>query len=74
MISAFGIDHGEVSKGLPSALRNKDAVSAYARDRQYANRMGKLMRSNFKSRNPITDIGPRMHFAREAKSRTKPRP
>jgi hypothetical protein len=35
MISAFGVDHGDISKGLPSALRNGEkAKSAYGRAKQ----------------------------------------
>lgn len=35
MISAFGIEHGdEVAKGIPSALRGKEAISGYGKARQ----------------------------------------
>ena len=41
MISAFGVEHGEISKGLPSALRGGGGKSTYAIDRRLANKYGK---------------------------------
>lgn len=63
MISAFGIEHGDISKGLPSALKHAKLVpvTRYAKDRVAANAMGKdaasFISAGKKTKEPIFHMG-----------------
>jgi hypothetical protein len=49
MISAFGIDHGNISKGLPSALRSGVSSTKYGQAKIAINSVGRELSRNPKS-------------------------